>query len=718
MSALRINPFTIVLFISAAISLIAAGYVWRRRPAPGATPLAIFLLGATLWSGGHALEIASTTMAGKLFWARIAYIGIVVAPTMLLLMVLQYTGKDGKLKRKHYLLLAIEPATTLILFWTNPAHGLIWKTWELVDAGIVISIEKSYGIGFIIHTVYSYLVLIAGLYLLVQTYRHASAVLRSQTRMILVGTLIPWVANALYIFKINPFPQMDLTSLAFTLTGLITAWTLFRFELFNITPVAREIIIESLSDGVIVLDPEARVVDINPAALEIISQSKEQIIGRPLREALSEWPELVRTFKDVTQINTQLSFLVGDTEYYFNLRISPIYDRRQRLVGRTIMLQDVTESRLAQEQLRRLSQAVEQSANIIMITDREGEIKYVNPAFTEITGYTAEEAVGANPRILKSGKMPPKTYEVMWKTLVQGGVWHGELINKKKNGDLYWETASISPVKNQQGEITHYVAVKDDITQRKHMEEELVITRDKALEASRLKSQILTNVSHDMRTPLGAIVGYTEMLQNEIYGPINEQQKEKLDVLLQSANQLIDFVVNLLGQSEIASGELSIQRQSVSPRKLIEEMQSVTRVLAERKGILLTSEIAPDLPERLIGDNYWIQRILTNLVSNAVKFTETGQIQVRAYLARQDQWAIQVRDTGIGIPLEAQEYIFEPFRKVDDIANGPHSSGTGLGLAIVKEVVSRMDGEITLESGPGKGSIFTIYLPLEKANGE
>ena len=511
-----LNPFSISLIITAFSSLFAAIYVWFKRPAPGATPLAVFLFGATLWSAGYAFEIASTTLAAKLFWVRIEYIGIVLAPTMLLFLVLQYTGKDAVFRPWQKLLFAIEPVVVLLLLWTNPAHGLIWQSWELVFDGTLYSIEKTYGIGFWIYTAYSYLILVAGVLSLLQTYRRASSLYRAQTGIMLVGTLVPWAANALYIFGLNPFPLLDLTPFAFTLTGLILAWGMFRYQLLNITPVAREVIIESLADGIIVLDLEAHILDINPAAREIINLPNNEIIGQPAGKVLSAWPDLVEQLSDEARTEIQISLADGDTERYFNIRISPVHDRRGELTGRTVLLQDITDNRLAQEQVRRLSQAVEQSANTIVITNLEGEIEYVNPAFAQTTGYSLEEALGANPRILKSGRMPPDTYTEMWNTLLRGDVWQGEIINKKKNGDLYWEMASISPVKNNQNETTHYVAVKDDITLRKQMEEELVIARDRAIEANRLKGRILTNISHDMRTPLGSILGYSEMLQGGV----------------------------------------------------------------------------------------------------------------------------------------------------------------------------------------------------------
>ncbi len=397
------------------------------------------------------------------------------------------------------------------------------------------------------------------------------------------------------------------------------------------------------------------------------------------------------------------------TPYYAEVRGFPILDENGEVVQMIEYSIDITHRKLADENIRKLSRGVEQSANAIIITDADGTIEYVNPAFTRITGYTAEEAIGQNPRMLKSGKMPAETYQALWATLLRGEVWQGEMINRKKNGELYWEWATISPVKDDQGRVTHYVAVKENITERKKMEAELIQARDQALAANRIKSQILANVSHDMRTPLGAIIGYADMLRQNIYGPVTEAQQEKLNAILQSSNQLMDFIRNLLGQAELAAGEVEIKQQHIAPQQLLDEVNAIAQVHAENKGLALNSEVDPRVPDYVISDSYWLQRILTNLVSNAIKFTSQGEVNIRIALTDDEQyWTLQVADTGPGIPEELHATIFEPFQKGDNTR-----SGAGLGLAIVHEVIEKMHGRIELESAPGQGSTFTVYLPLQ-----
>jgi len=716
MNGLIINPYSIVLILSAAVSLLAAIYVWLHRSAPGAVPLAVLLFGATFWSAGYAFEIASTTLAGKLFWIQIEYIGIVLAPTMLLFLVLQFTGRETNFRPIHHFLLVIEPAIILLLMWTNKFHGLIYQTSDLIFDGQLYGIEKTYGYGFWFHTVYSYLVLLAGVVLLFQAYRRATLIYRSQIGILIAAALVPWLANAVTIFGINPLPQLDLTPFAFTVTGLMIAWGLFRYQLFNIKPVARELIIETLSDGVIFLDAENRIVDINNTACEIIQLLNQEVIGKPVSNVFSAWPELIRQLEDISQTQTQISLTDENSTRYFNVRISLVQNRRGNFNGRTVLLQDVTENRAAEEQLRRLSRAVQQSASTILITNIDGEIEYVNPAFTLTTGYTEHEALGANPRILKSGKMAPETYQEMWKTLKHGEVWQGEIINKSKYGDLFWEAVTISPIKDNSGETTHYVAVKDDITRRKKMEADLVTARDQAVEANRLKGRILANISHDMRTPLGAILGYSEMLQGGVFGPLNEDQLDKLKRITQSTNHLTEFVNNLLAQSELEAGQLALQSQPISLDRLIQEIGSATEILANQKELAFTFEISPNIPKVILGDQYWLRRILSNLINNAVKFTKKGSIKLSIECLDKDFWTINVSDTGQGIPLEEQSKIFEPFQQGSQ--KGHAGGGSGLGLAIVKDVTELMGGRLSLTSTVNQGSTFTVLLPLITPQGE
>ena len=227
----------------------------------------------------------------------------------------------------------------------------------------------------------------------------------------------------------------------------------------------------------------------------------------------------------------------------------------------------------------------------------------------------------------------------------------------------------------------------------------------------RMKSAFVSTVSHELRTPLSAILGYADMLQEGICGSLSERQSSTLERIVANTGRLLSLVGNLLDQAQIEAGTLELDITQFTLADLIGEAVGVMDVLAQAKGVELISHIADDLPVTLFGDRQRLHQILVNLVGNAIKFTDEGTVRMRAYRLNADSWALEVSDTGRGIPPEAHSYIFEPFRHADESPTRNYA-GVGLGLSIVKQLTEIMGGEIVLESGLGRGSTFTVVLPL------
>ncbi|GIK39398.1 MAG: hypothetical protein BroJett011_32310 [Chloroflexota bacterium] len=271
--------------------------------------------------------------------------------------------------------------------------------------------------------------------------------------------------------------------------------------------------------------------------------------------------------------------------------------------------------------------------------------------------------------------------------------------------DIAWqrERLAVSQVKQERDLLEYRVAERTG---------ELAQARDQALAASRLKTELLAKVSHELRTPLGVILGFTEMLQLGIYGPLSDKQKQVAVEIMDSTCSLTGLVNQLLDQAQLDAGRLKLNVSPFSLADLVEGTLSKIDILAQTKGLALTTTIAPDMPATLFGDQTRLQQILVNLVGNAIKFTTTGTVRVCFYRPDPAHWALQVSDTGPGIPIEAQTYIFEPFRQVDGSTTRQHD-GAGLGLSIVKQLITLMGGQIALESEIGRGSTFTAIFPLE-----
>jgi len=481
--------------------------------------------------------------------------------------------------------------------------------------------------------------------------------------------------------------------------------------------------------------------------------------------------------------------------------------------------------------VRTLFRAVEQSPASIVITDPHGTIEYVNPAFCAVTGYSAAEAIHQNPRVLNSGQHPPEFYRQLWGTLLRKETWRGELINKKKHGEFYWEYAAISPVLDETGVITHFLAVKEDITVRKQQERALqdqlsfqkalldaipnpifikdtearYISCNQAFErafmareallgktlldfnflpdederranheaqlrllaeggsvqfektnlyrdgsvhddklwlgtfdradgqrggliglimdvteikaaiqvaeaASRAKSDFLANMSHEIRTPMNAIIGMTHLaLQTEL----TPQQRDYLDKIDRSAKALLGLINDILDFSKIEAGKLDLERTAFYLDEVLDHLHHLLMVKAEEKGLPLRIQVAPDVPNALVGDPLRLGQVLLNLASNAVKFTERGEIALRVERREQTAETVRlyftVRDTGIGLTQDQQAKLFQSFSQADTSTTRKYG-GTGLGLAICKRLVELMGGAIGVESAPGQGSTFWFTI--------
>ena len=363
-----------------------------------------------------------------------------------------------------------------------------------------------------------------------------------------------------------------------------------------------------------------------------------------------------------------------------------------------------------EEELLKFSRTVEQSTVAILITNPEGNIQYTNAKFTEVTGYSREEVLNKNPRFLKSGETPPEVYEELWDTLLSGNQWTGEILNKKKDGKLYWDQEKIFPLVNESGDVTHFIAIKEDITGRKRSEKELVEAKEKAEEMNKIKNYFLANMSHELRTPLIGILGYAEYLISELE---NEEMIEMVKTIKKSGDRLNQTLNNILDISKIEAEKMDINFNHLDLLPIINEQVKLFKPITDSKELSLNINSKEDEINAYIDEKLFIS-IMDNLLSNAIKYTKEGSITISA--KKTEKYAvIEITDTGIGIPEEQQEIIFEPFRQASEGLSRTFE-GTGLGLTLVKNYVQLQGGNIELKSTPGKGSTFTLKLQLKGKN--
>ncbi|KAF0194486.1 MAG: PAS/PAC sensor hybrid histidine kinase [Bacteroidetes bacterium] len=377
------------------------------------------------------------------------------------------------------------------------------------------------------------------------------------------------------------------------------------------------------------------------------------------------------------------------------------------------IISDITESKLAEEALVKFQTAIENSNTSILITNGNGIIEYANPFCLEISGFTWEEIKGKGPGILSSGYHDNVFYDELWKTIRAGKTWEGEFYNKKKNGQFFWENAIISPIHNASGEITHFVAIKTDITAAKKIREELINAKDRAEESDRLKSAFLANMSHEIRTPMNGILGFTELLKTP--GLTGEEQREYIQIIKKSGDRMLNIINDIIDISKIESGQVTVSINETNVNEVVEYIYNFFRPETDQKGIQFMYSVGLPFTDAVLKtDREKVYAILTNLVKNAIKFTRTGFIEF-GYVRKTGMLEFFVRDSGAGIPEEHKSFIFERFRQGSESLSRNYE-GAGLGLSISKAYVELLGGDIWVESEPGKGSAFYFTLPHSTEN--
>ncbi len=873
-----LNLYVAFVMVAAGLAVILAGWAWRRRDLMGAKWFLAMMLASAVWAFFYGLELLTTSLPLAILWSKIQYLGSAPLTAFWLALVLVYVGQESLLTRRNRFILFAIPFITILLVWTNEFHQLLWINPQLKIGPAFNTLVFTQGLWYWVNTAYSYTLFVISTVLLVMAFNRANRLYREQIIVLLIFSLLVWVGNVAYTVGWTP-NRMNLTPMTFAVSALLLAWGLFRYHLLDITPIAREQVVDNITSAVIVLDRQHRIVDMNRPAEEFSGHTLSEFIGRSILELGAQIPQVARYINSTKPEHFETNIPIDGKQRIVDVHLSPLFNVSKRFLGHLVVLRDITEYRQIEKELRKLSRVVEQSSNTIVITDLDGNIEYVNSTFTKVTGYTAEEAIGSNPRILKSGKHPTEFYVAMWDELNRNGIWQGELINRRKNGELYWEYSTMFALRDDDGKVTHYAAVKQDITRQKeaeyaleiqHKQEEVLNTilhigledlplteqlerilaqlfacpwlplsprggiflmdddtgmlrlaaqrnlsmavrtmcaqiavgqclcgraaqtqeiqfaadidhrhkiqyngmkahghynvpilrgkkvigvlvlylpeghqqeeneirfletiaqtlasiierkqyeaalaeaRDRALEASRVKSRLLANVSHELRTPLGAIMGYSEILHDGLMGELSEEQKSILAKITDSSLYLTDLVTDLLDQAQIEAGKVILKVEPFEIAEMVERVQDKVRGQAEKKGVALYTNIADDMPTTLSGDEKRLTQILVNLVNNALKFTESGSVSIRIKRHGAAHWAMSVTDTGPGIPAEAQSFIFDSFRQVDDSSTRRHG-GAGLGLSIVKQLVTTMGGTVNVESRLGEGSTFTVVLPL------
>jgi PAS domain S-box-containing protein len=466
----------------------------------------------------------------------------------------------------------------------------------------------------------------------------------------------------------------------------------------------------------LIIDPDnGDIIDANKAAADFYGWTKDELKNMNISQINTLSKEEVQ--KELIKARTQPKIYYNFQHRKANgeIRDVEVFSSKISIQGKLFqhsIIHDVTEKIQTQKKLNLLSRSVEQSPVSIMITGINGDIEYVNPHFEFTTGYTLDEVRNRNPRFLKSSYQQSDVYQNLWKTILAGKDWTGELINKKKNGDIYWERVAISPILNAQGMVTNFVSVREDITEHKILVENLMLAKEKAEESDRLKLAFLANISHEIRTPMNGVLGFAQLLKEP--GLSRKKQQCFIDIIEKSGHRMLDTVNDLVDIAKIESGQVQLQISATNLGHQLKNLYDFFLPQTNEKGLKLSFIPSPETCDLTIKtDPNKLDSILSNLIKNAIKFTDKGKIEFGCSI-KENKLKFYISDTGIGIQKNKHQTIFNRFEQAD--TNDIRSyHGSGLGLAIAKAYVELLGGKIWLKSSPGRGSTFFFTIEYTKA---
>jgi len=577
----QFNPYAIPLFIGVIPVTAIALSMWQHRKNPAARYLFLFTIASASFMLTYGLELVSSTLPLMLTWLKLEYVSSVTIPVFWLLFNLAYSGYDSWLTKRNIVLLFVIPALHLLAVWTNEYHGLNWQTVSTDTVGSLVLFHRTYGLMFYLGTSYLYLIAVLATIIMIMWLRRAPNLYRSQIASLIFAN---FVFAASHILTISGLTIFDITPFGSGLACIPLAWSLFHDRLLDIMPAARGAIIKGMSDAIIVLDQRNRLVDINPAAAALIGVDPDAVLGKPVDNVITQSPELVERYRNVHEAQGELVFGSGDEKQFFDLRISPLYDRNQQLTGRIVVLRDVTRSKRAEATIRQYAT---------------------------------------------------------------------ELEERNRELDAFSHT-----------------------------------------------------IAHDLRTPITSIMGYTEMVEMFEGSTLSTEGRKYLTKIQNAAAKMADMTTELLQLASLR--DINTVLTSVDTTSVAHAAVDRFRSDIDKRTIQI--EVMPNMPHAL-GQAMWLEEVFANLIGNAVKYigkdNPCPRISIRGF-KHENKVRFEVQDNGLGISEEDQAKLFDMFTRF----HTGEASGLGLGLSIFLRIVNRLNGQVGVESSPGKGSIFWFTLPV------
>ncbi|MCP4417436.1 MAG: PAS domain S-box protein [Chloroflexi bacterium] len=711
---LALTPYLFTLLLSVTITWFLAFYIWRQRQMIAAIPFTIIMFSAGIWALFYAFELIVVTQPEKVFWFNFKQIGGSTLGPSLLFFALQYTNRRVKYPKLLWLLLLFEPIGSQIIFWTNSAHGLGGTPRIVLDALPFPLLAFEYGSWYWFTIFVGYFLFSITIMIFLTQLLDANKIYRKQISLVLIGLLLPWFGNVLSLLGVWGLDVLDVTPFLFPISGLFMALSLFRYKLLGLSPVAYTAVLSSIRDGIIILDDNFRILELNPAALRLLGRKERSLIGHPLAEVLPIWDDMISDKTPFEPDQTVEFYYEHGGQYrYLEAHSANVVNKIHVATGHVLILYDVTKRKLAEQLLERRATNLEvevrseqeRSAIIlqnvkdaIAVSDLAFRIIYVNKAFSTFTGYSEEEAPGKLSHFFINGRIPKPLRQPLQKAIREASSWEGELQLLRKNGTVYDATVLIAAMRDGNGQLIGYMISHRDITQSKRLE--------------KARRQFVSNVSHQLRTPVTNIKLYADLLQRNFDTSRKEQY---FKVLTKQIARLETIIQNILEFSYLEDKQQKQQWQPLNWKNISQDLQSQLQSLATDKAIQLKFKHTLTDLTPYYGDPQQITQILHEMILNAIIFSpSSGQIIVSSEIQidNSQKWlTISVNDKGVGIPVAEQDLIFDRFYRGKAVRAG-QIPGTGLGLSTANLIAQAHNGRIVVKSELDQGSTFTLWLPI------
>lgn len=816
--SLQLLSYILPLFVAVVISFLVTLSTWRRRHAPGAFYFGAMMACVCVWTLSYAFDMISHGSMAKDFWKNVAHFCIASVPPLWLLFTLHFTERAAQYQR-YLIFLVVLPLIFWVLNITNPWHLLFWIDTDVIQGDGFQIYWRRPGPVFWLNMAWGYLQMLVGFVVLIKQFFNAPNIHRHQILATLLGVSIPWVANFLSVWGMKPVFYLDYTPISFALSGIVFFWGFFKYQLMDVMPIARDVIIENMSEGVLLVDTQDRVAFMNPASQNLLGQQDQDLIGQPIGETLPAIGHVLNTSE--SDVEHEFEMDVGGRVHHYVLTHQNISNKGHR-AGCLVVLRDITTRKIAEVKLRESERehrhVMNAISDIIFSVNLRGNYTFVNRAGRQITGYSSSEAIGMNMSAIVAFKEDLEMLENEIRNAVRGADVSGryEYQIRTKWGDLRYLEVSTTPQKNARGRVIGFFGVGRDVTERKEAEEKIAVlakfpdenpnpilriaedcsilyanrpgtgmlqalgrvthipdewhrvvgevlgsgqtkevetvwqdrtlsliftpvldmnyvniygrditdrkqaemalqlAKESAESANQAKSEFLANMSHELRTPLNAILGYTQILEGE--SDLPEQHRNSIESVGESGRHLLRLINDILDISKIEAGRTLFNPSDFDLRDMIRSLGAMFDVRCHEKT--LNWKLDTNVPLGYVkGDEQKIRQVLINLLGNAIKFTNVGEVVLRIKLFKDDVYTFEVEDSGVGIAADRQEEIFEPFHQE---AEGMRQGGTGLGLAIAHRHVEIMGGKLKLDSELGKGTRFSfqLHLPLGETQSE